>query len=86
MNNETIEVRIVSSGQALKVMVFSKTVERIEVVVGEGIHGVRCALTPNRMGSAYVGEVRGREIVFERSREQLKADLARQAGYREFRR
>jgi hypothetical protein len=86
METETIEVRVASSGQTLKVVVYNKTVERIEVVVGEGIHGVRCVMTPNRNGSAYVGNVRGREIVFDRSREQVKADMVRAAGFREFRR
>lgn len=86
MSNEKIPVRIASSGKTLDVMVYSKTVQKIEVVVGEGVHGTRCTLTPTRNGDAYAGSVMGREIVFERSREQVKADLAREAGFREFRR
>jgi hypothetical protein len=34
----------------------------------------------------YVGNAMGREIVYERSREQVKADLARAAGFQDFRR
>jgi len=36
-----------------------------------------------RNGSAYVGNAMGREIVYERSREDVKADLARAAGFRD---
>lgn len=85
MNHEKIEVRA-TSGQTLQVVVYNKTVERIEVVVGEGAHSTRCTLAPTRTGAAYVGSVMGREITYERSREQVKADLARAAGFREFRR
>jgi hypothetical protein len=86
MNNEKIEVRATSSGQTLQVVVLHKRLEVIQVVLGEGIHNVRCDLTPNRNGTAYVGSAMGREIVYERSREDVKADLARAAGLRDFRR
>lgn len=86
MHNEKIKVRVASSGQELQVVVLNKSVERIEVVLGEGVHSVRCTLTPTRNGAAYVGSAMGREIMYERSREQVKADLARVAGFREFRR
>lgn len=86
MNHEKIQVRVTNSGQLLEVVVFSKRVDCIQVVLGEGVHSVRCDLTPNRNGSAYVGNAMGREIVYERSREDVKADLARVAGFREFRR
>ena len=58
----------------------------IQVVLGEGVHNVRCDLMPNRSGSAYVGNAKGREIVYERSREDVKGDLARAAGFRDFKR
>jgi DUF2075 family protein len=32
-------------------------------------------LTPTRNGLAYAGSVMGREIVYERSREQVQADI-----------
>jgi len=86
MNDEKIQVRVTSSGQTLDVVVLSKRLEMIQIVLGEGIHNVRCNLTPNRNGSAYVGNAMGREIVYERSREDVKADLSREAGFREFRR
>jgi DUF2075 family protein len=47
------------------------------VVIGEGIHNVKCTLTPTRNGLAYAGSVMGREIVYERGREQVKADIDR---------
>ena len=77
MNDEKIKVRVTSSGQTLEVVVLDKRLDVIQVVLGEGVHNVRCDLTPNRTGSAYVGNAKGREIVYERSQELVKADLAR---------
>jgi len=86
MNEEKINVRVTASGKTLEVVVLSKQLDRIEIVLGEGIHNVRCALVPTRNGSAYVGNAMGREIVYERSREEVKADLAHAAGFRDFKR
>ena len=77
MNDEKITVRNTATGQTLEVVVFSKRVDAIEVVLGEGIHSVRCRLTPTRNGMAYAGNVMGREIVYERGRDQVMADLGR---------
>jgi len=74
MNTEKIKVRT-ESGQTLGVVVLSKRASGIQVVLGEGIHNVKCELTPTRNGLAYAGSVMGREIVYERSREQVQADL-----------
>jgi hypothetical protein len=86
MKTEKIKVRATGNGQMLEVVVLTKRVDNIEVVLGEGVHSVRCALTPTRNGLAYAGSAHGREIVYERSREDVKADLARAAGFREFQR
>src|ERR1700704_668973 len=75
MDPEKIKVRVTETGQTLDVVVYSKRAERIEIVLGEGIHNVKCELTPTRMGLSYAGSVRGRELVYERSREQVQADL-----------
>jgi hypothetical protein len=77
MNTERIEVRVTQTGQILEVVVLNKRPEVVEVVLGEGIHNVKCALTPTRNGLAYVGSVMGREIVYERSRAQVQADIDR---------
>ena len=77
MQDEKIKVRITETDQTMDVVVLSKRADRIEVVLGEGIHSVRCELAPTRTGKAYVGSVMGREIVYERSREQVQADLDR---------
>ena len=77
MNPEKIKVRNTDTGQVHEVVVFSKRAEVIEVVLGEGIHSVKCQLTPTRNGLAYAGKVMGREIVYERSREQVQADIDR---------
>jgi K+/H+ antiporter YhaU regulatory subunit KhtT len=75
MNNEKIKVRVTETRQTMDVVVLSKRADRIEVVLGEGVHSVKCALTPTRTAQAYVGSVMGREIVYERSREQVQADI-----------
>jgi len=77
MNDEKITLRVTATGQTLDVVVLSKRVEVIEVVLGEGVHSVRCRLTPTRNGAAYVGNALGREIVYERAREQVNADIER---------
>jgi hypothetical protein len=77
MNPEKIKVRNNETGQVLEVVVLNKRAEWIEVVLGEGVHSVRCQLTPTRTGQAYVGKIMGREIVYERSRSQVQADIDR---------
>ena len=77
MNSEKITVRVTQSGQTLEVVVLSKRAERIEVVLGEGVHSVRCELLPTRNALAYAGNAMGREIVYERSRADVRADVDR---------
>jgi hypothetical protein len=77
MNDEKITVRITSTGQTLEVVVLSKRAEVIEIVLGEGVHNVRCQLHPTRNGMAYAGNAMGRELVYERGRAEVKADLER---------
>ena len=86
MHDEKIKVRVTSSGQTLELVVLDKRLDSIQVVLGEGVHSVRCELTPNRGATAYVGNAMGREIVYERSREDVKGDLAYAAGFRDHRR
>jgi hypothetical protein len=76
MTDEKIKLRT-ESGQSIEVVVLNKRPEAIEVVIGQGIHSLRCTLTPTRNGLAYAGSVRGREVVYERSRDQVKADIDR---------
>lgn len=77
MQNEKIRVRVTETGQQVDVVVLHKRAELIEVVLGEGVHSVKCQLSPTRNGLAYAGKVMGREIVYERSRAQVQADLDR---------
>ena len=77
MNTEKITVRVTETRKTMDVVVFNKRAEVIEVVIGEGINNIKCALTPTRNGLAYSGSVMGREIVYERSREQVQADIDR---------
>jgi hypothetical protein len=74
---EKIAVRVTETGQTMEVVVLSKRPDRIGVVLGEGIHSVKCELSPTRNGRAYSGTVMGREIVYERGREQVQADIDR---------
>ena len=75
MINEKITVRITETGKTMDVVVFSKRAEAIEVVIGEGMNNMKCVLTPTRNGFAYAGSLMGREIVYERSPQKVKADL-----------
>ena len=76
MQIEKIKLRT-ENGQTLEVVVLDKRAERIQVVLGEGVHSVKCDLAPSRNGLAYVGSVMGRELIYERSREQVQADIDR---------
>ena len=76
MNDERIKVKT-ETGQVLDVVVYDKRAERITVVVGEGPHSVRCELMPTRNGLAYAGQVMGRELIYERSKAQVQADIDR---------
>ncbi len=77
MQNETITVTNTESGKTMDVVVFDKRASQITVIIGEGVHSVKCDLTPTKNEQAYVGNVMGREIVFHYSREQVQADLDR---------
>jgi len=76
MSDERIKVKT-ENGQVLEVVVLSKRAEVIQIVLGEGVHSVKVSLSPTRNNLAYVGSVMGREIVYERSREQVQADIDR---------
>jgi len=75
MNTDKIKVRVTESGQTMDVVVLNKRSDHIEVVIGEGVHSVKCQLNPTRNGLAYAGSVMGREIVYERSRDLVQADI-----------
>ena len=77
MDAEKIKVHA-ESGQILEVVVSSKQTDAIWVILGEGIHNAKCKLTPTRNRLAYAGSVLGREIIYERSVEQVQADLAQE--------
>ena len=76
MVNEKIKLKT-ENGQTIEVVVLNKSANRIEVVLGEGVHSVRAALTPTRNEMAYAGTIMGREIVYERSRAQVQGDIDR---------
>jgi hypothetical protein len=76
VNDEKIKIKS-ENGQVIEVVVLSKNANRIEVVIGEGVHNVRCALTPTRNEMAYVGSIMGREVVYERTKAQVQADIDR---------
>ena len=75
MDKQEIEVRVTETDKLMKVAVFSKSTNKIEVVLGEGVHSVKCELLPTANGLAYAGSVMGREVVYECSREQVQADV-----------
>ena len=53
MDIEKIKVRT-ENGQTLEVVVLDKRAERIQVVLGQGEHSVKCTLSPSRNALAYV--------------------------------
>lgn len=74
MSVEKIKVKA-ENGQTMEVVVLSKRASGIEIVIGEGVHNVKCTLSPTRNGLAYAGSIMGRELVYARSREQVQADI-----------
>jgi hypothetical protein len=76
MQNETIKIKT-ENGQTLEVVVLEKRADRIVIVLGAGVHSVKADLMPTRNGLAYAGSVMGREIIYERSRENVQADIDR---------
>jgi hypothetical protein len=77
VNIEKITVRVTSTGQTMEVVVYSKRATGITVVLGEGVHNMKCELSPTRNGMAFAGTIAGREIVYERSQAQVQADIDR---------
>ncbi len=76
MRDEKIKLRT-ENGQLIEVVVLNKRAEVIEVVIGQGVHSVRCQLTPTRNGFAYAGKVMGREVIYERSPSEVQAEIER---------
>ena len=76
MNDEKISLKT-ETGQVIEVVILEKRADRIVVVLGQGVHSVKADLMPSRNGLAYVGSVMGREIIYERSRADVQADIDR---------
>jgi hypothetical protein len=74
MSNDKIKVRM-ENGQSLDVVVLSKRASGIQIVLGEGVHSVKCELSPTRNGLAFAGSIMGREIVYERSVKQVQEEI-----------
>jgi hypothetical protein len=77
MHDEKITLKVTETGNTVEVVVFEKRADRITVVLGTGQHSMKCDLVPTRNERAYVGKAMGREVVYERSREQVQADIER---------
>ena len=77
MDAKKIKVHV-ESGQILEVVVFIKKIDAILIILGEGIYNAKCKLTPTRNSLAYAGSVLGRELIYERSVEQVRADIAQE--------
>ncbi len=75
MQDERIEIHVTETEQTMDVVVLKKRVHQIEVVIGEGIHSVKCQLTPTHNKLAYAGSVMGREIIYNRTPEQVQNDI-----------
>lgn len=75
MQDERIKVSVTETDQTIEVVVLRKRPDQIEVVIGEGQHSVKCTLTPSHNGMAFVGNVMGREVIYNRSPQQVQEDL-----------
>ena len=75
MEIEKIKVQA-ESGQTLEVVVIDKRADSIIIAIGEGINNVKCKLLPTRNELAYSGSVMGRELIYERSVQDVKTDIA----------
>ena len=75
MSEEKIQVRVTETGNTIDVTVYSKRANCIEVMLGTGVHSVKCELTPTVNEMAYAGSAMGREIVYERSVRQVQDDI-----------
>ena len=75
MQNERSSGFSTESGQTMNVLVFDKRANEITVVIGEGIHSMKCLLIPTKNKQAYVGSILGREIIYHCSREQVQDEL-----------
>jgi hypothetical protein len=73
---QTITLRTKGGGQTIEARVLSKRADRIQVMLNEGAHSVFCELKPTPDGLSYVGTSLGRDMVYERSRAQVEADVA----------
>lgn len=78
MVDEKIEL-ITENGKTIEVVVVSRSPDAIWVVLGEGLHNVKCKLTPTRNGLAYAGSVMGREVIYQCSVKQVRDDVSREA-------
>ncbi len=77
MADAKIKVQV-EDNQILEVVASDKAVDAIWIVLGEGLHNVKCKLTPTRNNLAYAGSIMGREIIYKRSVEEVRADIARE--------
>lgn len=77
MIDEKIKLKVTETGQVLEVVVLNKRADHIQVVLGQGMHSVKVDLSPTRNGLGYAGNAMGRELLYERSRDQVQADLDR---------
>lgn len=84
-NTDKIKV-VTESGQALDVIVTSFKADAIWILLGEGPHSSKCKLEPTPNGLAYAGSIMGREIIYERSVQDVQAEIARNSHKEDSRR
>ena len=73
MPADTITLRT-ETGQDLEATLLQLYADRIEVLIGGEF---RCTLRPSRNQRAYVGTLRGRDVVYARSVVEVRAELAK---------
>lgn len=73
--NDRIKVET-EAGKTIEVTVTSMDANSIWVLVGEGPHSIKCKLEPTGNKRAYAGSVMGRELIYHKSVDELRAELA----------
>ncbi len=72
---ETLMIKV-ETGQELEAHVMTYKEDVIWVMVGKGDQSARCKLVPTRNRLAYFGSIMGREIIYERSVQQVRDELS----------
>ncbi len=80
MRQDTDKIKVeLETGQTIEVVVTSISAAAIWILIGEGPHSSKCKLEPTRNSLAYAGSVIGREVIYQRSVQDVQEELTKKA-------